>query len=283
LVIDVQQSFEHAPYWSAVDAPAFFGRLQSLLDGAKARQIPIVQIFHVEESGHFSRSSGFIKPFAALRIEPQAVFHKPRHSALIASGLPEWLVEHGIQRLIVSGIRTEQCCETTTRHASDSGFGLKDALVRERGLGPRRMGRTPASQPGLPCASVSMYRRTASTKIISLIRSSIAPPPGRRSRDSATAWRMSAAVQSSVPEFLTCTRRGRVAMSGLKGRASQPRNPHTRLVSVAPSNGCPLATCAVELYSDLERFVRCPEVERKVDRRAHARRARDHVRIALRK
>jgi nicotinamidase-related amidase len=24
--------------------------------------------------------------------------------------------------LIVSGIRTEQCCETTTRHASDSGY-----------------------------------------------------------------------------------------------------------------------------------------------------------------
>jgi nicotinamidase-related amidase len=24
--------------------------------------------------------------------------------------------------VIVSGIRTEQCCETTTRHASDSGY-----------------------------------------------------------------------------------------------------------------------------------------------------------------
>jgi nicotinamidase-related amidase len=33
-----------------------------------------------------------------------------------------WLVEHGIRRLIVSGIRTEQCCETTTRHASDLGY-----------------------------------------------------------------------------------------------------------------------------------------------------------------
>jgi nicotinamidase-related amidase len=31
-------------------------------------------------------------------------------------------VEHRIQRLIISGIRTEQCCETTTRHASDSGY-----------------------------------------------------------------------------------------------------------------------------------------------------------------
>jgi nicotinamidase-related amidase len=122
LVIDAQQSFEHAPYWSPVDTPLFYDRLQSLIDGAQARQIPVVQIFHVEESGHFSLEAGFIKPLAALSIQPQAVFHKPRHSALIGSGLPVWLIEHGIQRLIVSGIRTEQCCETTTRHAADSGY-----------------------------------------------------------------------------------------------------------------------------------------------------------------
>ena len=35
-----------------------------------------------------------------------------------------WLTERGIRRLIISGIRTEQCCETTTRHASDSGYAV---------------------------------------------------------------------------------------------------------------------------------------------------------------
>jgi nicotinamidase-related amidase len=33
-------------------------------------------------------------------------------------------VKHGIRRVIVSGIRTEQCCETMTRHASDSGYDV---------------------------------------------------------------------------------------------------------------------------------------------------------------
>jgi nicotinamidase-related amidase len=36
--------------------------------------------------------------------------------------LEVWLTEHQIGRVIVSGIRTEQCCETTTRHASDLGW-----------------------------------------------------------------------------------------------------------------------------------------------------------------
>jgi nicotinamidase-related amidase len=30
--------------------------------------------------------------------------------------------------VIVTGIRTEQCCETTTRHASDAGFKVTYAL-----------------------------------------------------------------------------------------------------------------------------------------------------------
>ncbi|RZL31641.1 MAG: isochorismatase family protein, partial [Rubrivivax sp.] len=45
-----------------------------------------------------------------------------RHSALVGSGLDVWLTTHGIRRLVISGIRTEQCCETTTRHASDLGW-----------------------------------------------------------------------------------------------------------------------------------------------------------------
>ena len=122
LVIDAQESFRQRPYWDDANVPAFFDRLQALIDGAKARRIPIVQIFHVEDEGAFALASGFVRTLAPLTLEPDTVFHKRQHSALIGSGLPVWLTERGIRRLIVSGIRTEQCCETTTRHASDSGF-----------------------------------------------------------------------------------------------------------------------------------------------------------------
>ena len=122
LVIDVQESFRHRPYWSPEDVPLFLGNLQTLIDGARERGIHVVQIFHVEESGAFSLASGNVKELAGFSIRPDAVFRKGQHSALIGSGLDVWLVQHGIRRLIISGIRTEQCCETTTRHASDSGY-----------------------------------------------------------------------------------------------------------------------------------------------------------------
>ena len=122
LVVDAQESFRHRPYWSDHDVPPFLHRLQALIDGAKARDISVVQIFHVEETGVFSPDSGFVKTMSGLTITPDVVFHKRSHSALVGSGLDVWLVQHGIRRVIISGIRTEQCCETTTRHASDLGY-----------------------------------------------------------------------------------------------------------------------------------------------------------------
>jgi nicotinamidase-related amidase len=102
--------------------PSFVERLQALIDGAKSRGLPVVQVLHVEDSGPFSLTSDYVVALSELSFTPDAVFHKRSHSALIGSGLDVWLVQHGVRRLIVSGIRTEQCCETTTRHASDSGY-----------------------------------------------------------------------------------------------------------------------------------------------------------------
>src|SRR5512143_2536329 len=87
IVIDVQESFRQRPYWSDADAPAFRKNVQALIDGAKARGIPVVQVFHVEDEGAFSLASGFVKTMAGLSIEPDVVFHKHSHSALVGSGL----------------------------------------------------------------------------------------------------------------------------------------------------------------------------------------------------
>jgi len=122
VVVDVQESFRHRPYWNERDVPVFLERVQVLIDGAKARGIPVVQVFHVEETGVFSLTSGHVRTMESVSIAPDARFEKRSHSALVGSGLDVWLVQRGIRRLIVSGIRSEQCCETTTRNASDLGY-----------------------------------------------------------------------------------------------------------------------------------------------------------------
>ena len=122
MVIDVQESFRHAPYFEDSELAAYLEKQQALIDGAKTAGIPIVQIFHVDGDRAFSSDSGFIRPLEGVRISPDVTFRKNRHSAFVGTGLEIWLTQRGINRLIISGIRTEQCCETTTRHASDLGY-----------------------------------------------------------------------------------------------------------------------------------------------------------------
>ena len=127
ILIDVQESFRQRPYWVEAQAQAFLARTNALVEGCTARGVPIVRILHSDgpaaASNPFAIESGFVRPLADLaKYEAAAEFVKHRHSALVGTGLMVWLHQNGIGRLIVAGIRTEQCCETTARHASDEGF-----------------------------------------------------------------------------------------------------------------------------------------------------------------
>ena len=40
----------------------------------------------------------------------------------MGTDLDVWLIQHCLSQLLICGIRSEQCCETTTRHASHLGY-----------------------------------------------------------------------------------------------------------------------------------------------------------------
>jgi nicotinamidase-related amidase len=123
LVIDVQESFRHRPGFDPGALPGFLAAQNALIEGARERGLPIVRVFHVADEGVFAPESGCVVPMAGLaEYQPALEVRKRRHSALAGTDLGAWLTEHGITRVIISGMRTEQCCETTARAASDAGF-----------------------------------------------------------------------------------------------------------------------------------------------------------------
>lgn len=128
LVIDAQQSFVHRPYFTDRDLPDYLHAQNMLIHTARKQGLPILRIFHVERDPQsaFSRERGYVRALDGLAaFDAAAQFHKSRHSALVGSGLDVWLTENGISEVIISGIRTEQCCETTARHASDLGYRVR--------------------------------------------------------------------------------------------------------------------------------------------------------------
>ena len=120
--IDTQQSFEHRDFWQNDDFEDFKSAMAALLVGCGERGVPIVDIFHLAEQGPFSLESGYVKPMSFLSHRPDAVFYKHVHNAFTDTGLDHWLRSRDINHLIICGLRTEQCCETTARVASDLGY-----------------------------------------------------------------------------------------------------------------------------------------------------------------
>lgn len=129
IVIDAQESFRHRPYSTERDMAAYLEAQNALIAGCVTNGVPVVRVLHSDlpavASNPFALESGHVMPLKGLvDFEPAATFLKHRHSALVGTGLDVWLTTQGINRIIISGIRTEQCCETTTRHASDMGWAV---------------------------------------------------------------------------------------------------------------------------------------------------------------
>ena len=159
LLIDIQESFRQRPYFNERELPDYLKAQNELIEGAQRNGVPIVRVFHVDgpkvASNPFALESGQVRPLEGLRdVEPAATFHKTRHSALVGTGLDVWLTQNGVGRVVVSGIRTEQCCETTTRHASDLGFAV-DYVT------PATMTWDMQNEDGTPLPAADIRRRTA--------------------------------------------------------------------------------------------------------------------------
>ncbi len=129
IVIDVQESFRHRPYSTERDMGPYLQAQNTLIAACVAKGVPVVRVLHTDPAqspdNAFSMSSGHVVPLKGLvDFDAAATFIKRRHSALVGTGLDVWLTENQIGRIIISGIRTEQCCETTTRHACDLGWAV---------------------------------------------------------------------------------------------------------------------------------------------------------------
>ena len=100
IVIDVQESFRHRPYFTESGTAAYLQVQNALIAGCEERGIPIVRVLHMDGPAQvdnpFALESGHVVPMRGLReFAPAASFLKRRHSALVGTGLDVWLTEQG--------------------------------------------------------------------------------------------------------------------------------------------------------------------------------------------
>ncbi len=125
IVIDVQESFRQQPRWATVSDPDIASKVARLVDASRAHDDLVVWVLHTEpgSGGLFDPAGGQVRLIEGL--EPRVgepVITKTSHNAFTTTNLQQLLTAAGIREVFISGIRTEQCCETTARVASDLGY-----------------------------------------------------------------------------------------------------------------------------------------------------------------
>ncbi|XVU23634.1 cysteine hydrolase family protein [Actinoplanes sp. CA-054009] len=125
LVIDVQESFRQRPLWATLNNPDLIGNVRRLVEAARAAGEKVVWVLHAEpgSGGLFDPENGHVRVMAELEpAKDEAVVTKTSHNAFTTTNLQQLLTAAGVTSVTVTGLRTEQCVETTARVASDFGY-----------------------------------------------------------------------------------------------------------------------------------------------------------------
>ena len=125
LVIDAQDSFKLGPRWDRRSNPAFEKNVASLVEAYRAARLPVIFFLHTDKDEGFARDSPSFKLMEFLKPRAEEpVMVKNTRNCFTSTTLQPYLIEKGVRRLTITGIQTEQCCETTARIAADFGYAV---------------------------------------------------------------------------------------------------------------------------------------------------------------
>jgi nicotinamidase-related amidase len=128
LVIDVQNGFDD-PVWGKRNNPDAEANIGRLVAAWTRSGRPVVRVQHVSvRRGSPLGPGDTFKPVVAA-LEPALEVTKRVHSAFLGTpSLSDWLDAAGIRQVVITGIQTNRCCETTARMAGDLGYEVLFAL-----------------------------------------------------------------------------------------------------------------------------------------------------------
>ena len=124
LIIDVQQGFDD-PIWGRRNNPQAEANIVRLLEEWRKKQWPVIHVQHdsrlLDSPLHPTHTGHTLK----LQVQPlpgETLIHKSVNSAFIETPLESLLRERRITTLVITGLTTNHCVETTTRMAGNLGF-----------------------------------------------------------------------------------------------------------------------------------------------------------------
>ena len=136
LVIDMQRGFDDLEFWGPTVNPDCEANVAALVERWIADEEPVVVVRHDSrsvDSPLHAASPGNALVDAVAAVEPALLVTKNVNSAFYGDpDLHAWLGERGIRDVVICGIQTNMCVETTARMAGNLGYDVTVVLDATR-------------------------------------------------------------------------------------------------------------------------------------------------------
>lgn len=135
VVVDVQRGFEDAGFWGPRNNPGADDNIAALIDVWQASGRPVVFVRHDSARADSPLRAGYdgngFKAYVEERRGggggggPELLVTKTVNSAFLGTpDLGAWLTSAGIGQLVLAGIQTNMCVETTARMGGNLGYDV---------------------------------------------------------------------------------------------------------------------------------------------------------------
>jgi nicotinamidase-related amidase len=122
LIIDVQTAI-CSGRWAAFDIERVVERINHIAALARAAAVPVICIQHEEAEGPMQFGSEGWQLFDQLAVRAEDIrMRKSAPDSFFRTGLHALLQSHGVDRLIVCGLQSEFCVDSTVRGALAHGY-----------------------------------------------------------------------------------------------------------------------------------------------------------------
>jgi len=122
LIIDVQRLL-CSGRWAAHEIDAVVDRINAVAARAREAGVPVVVIQHEEAEGPMQHGTDGWQLYERLQVQPQDLrLRKTTPDSFFRTPLQEELQQRGIERLVVCGLQSEFCVDSTVRAALARGY-----------------------------------------------------------------------------------------------------------------------------------------------------------------
>jgi nicotinamidase-related amidase len=131
IVVDVQKGFDDAEYWGPRNNPACEANIAALLAHWREQDRPVVFVRHdSDENASPLRPDNPGNAFKDMITgDPDVIVSKHTNSCFYGDpDLHRWLQDRRIKTLVLCGITTNHCCETTARMGGNLGYDVNFVL-----------------------------------------------------------------------------------------------------------------------------------------------------------